>query len=118
MSQLNLWTLQVELTAQELCGAQLAMNEQMQRLIESAEIELMKVTVSFRNGLDIRAAEKTEPDEVLKQDIQHLMIQVHQKMVEVDTAVATISFSVWIVTETEKANTKNQKLKTVMIFNF
>ena len=51
----------------------------------------MKVTVSFRNELDTRAAEKTQSDERLKQDMQHLMIQVHQKFVDVDTAVATIS---------------------------
>ena len=49
------------------------MSGQMQRLIESAEIE------------------KTQFDERLKQDMQHLMIRVHQKFVEVDTAVATIS---------------------------
>ena len=67
------------------------MSGQMQRLIESAEIDLMKVIVSFRNELDTRAAEKTLSDERLKQNIQHLMLQLHQKFVEVDTAVATIS---------------------------
>ena len=91
LPQVNLWTPQIELTLQELRGAQLVMSGQMQRLIESAEIELMKVIVSFRNKLDTRAAEKTLSDERLKQDIQNLMIQLHQKFVEVDTAVATIS---------------------------
>ena len=91
LPQMNPWTPQIELTPQELRGAQLVMSGQMQRLIESAEIELMKVIVSFRNELDTRAAEKTLSDERLKQDIQHLMIQLHQKFVEVDTAVATIS---------------------------
>ena len=91
MSQLNLWTPQLELTLQELRGAQLVLSGQMQRLIESTEIELMKVTVSFPNELDTRAAEETQSDERPKQDIQHLMIQVHQKFVDVDAAVATIS---------------------------
>ena len=91
LPQVNPWTPQTELTQQELRGAQLVMSGQMQRLIESAEIELMKVIVSFRNLLDTRAAEKTLSDERLTQDIQHLMIQLHQKFVEVDTAVATIS---------------------------
>ena len=63
----------------------------MQRLVESAEMELMKVIVSFRGELDTRAAEKAQSDEILKQDIQRLMMQVHQKFVEVDAAVATIS---------------------------
>ena len=81
----------MELTLQELRGAQLVMCGQMQRLIESREIELMKVTESFRNELDTRAAEKTQSDERLKQDMQYLMIQVHQKFVDVNAAVATIS---------------------------
>ena len=51
----------------------------------------MKVIVSFQTQLDTRAVEKTQSDERLKQDIQHLMVQVHHKFVEVDTAVATIS---------------------------
>ena len=63
----------------------------MQHLNESAEMELMKVIVSFRTQLDTRAVEKTQSDERPKQDIQHLMVQVHHKFVEVDTAVATIS---------------------------
>ena len=67
------------------------MSGQLQRLIERAEIELMKVFLSFRNELDTRAAVKTKSDEGLKRDTQHLTIQVHQKFVEVDTAIATIS---------------------------
>ena len=51
--QLNLWTSQIELTPQELRGAQLVMSGQMQRLVESAEIDIMKVIVSFRNELDV-----------------------------------------------------------------
>ena len=43
----------------------------------------MKVTVSFRNELDTRAAEKTLSNKRLKQDVPHLTIQVHQKFVEV-----------------------------------
>ena len=69
VSQLNLWTPHIELALQELRGAHLVLSGQMQRLIESTEIELMKVTVSFRNELDTRAAEKTQSDERLKQDI-------------------------------------------------
>ena len=42
--------------------------------------------MSFWNELDTRTAEKTLSDERLMQDIQHLMIQVHQKFVDVDTA--------------------------------
>ena len=34
------------------------MSGQMQRLIQSAKIELMKVIVSFRNELDTRVVEK------------------------------------------------------------
>ena len=68
-SQLSLWTPQIELTLQELRGAQLMMSGQMQRLTESAEIELMKVIVSFWNELDTRAAEKTQSKERLKQQI-------------------------------------------------
>ena len=49
LPQVNLWTPQIELTLQELRVAQLVMSGQMQRLIESAEIELMKVIGSFRN---------------------------------------------------------------------
>ena len=63
----------------------------MQRLSESAAMKLMKVMVSFRTQLDTRAVEKTQSDERLKQDMQHLMVQVHHKFVEVDTAIATIS---------------------------
>ena len=44
-SQLNVWTPQIELTLEGLRGAQLVMSGQMQRLIESAEMELMKVIV-------------------------------------------------------------------------
>ena len=69
--QLNLWTPQIELTLQELRGAQLEMSGRMQRHVESAEIQLMNVTVSFRNEL-YTAAEKTESDERLKQALQHL----------------------------------------------
>ena len=49
LPQVNLWTPQIELTLQELLVAQLVMSGQIQRLIESAEIELMKVIGSFRN---------------------------------------------------------------------
>ena len=70
--QLNLWTAQIELTLQELRGAQLEMSGRMQRLVESAEIQLMNVKVSFRNELYTAAAEKTESDERLKQELQHL----------------------------------------------
>ena len=91
VSQLNVWTQQIELTLQELRGAQLVMSGQMQRLIESAEMEFMKVIVSFRAELDTKAAERAQSDERLKQNIQRLMMQVHQKFVEVDAAVATIS---------------------------
>ena len=62
----------------------------MQRLFESVEIELMKVTVLFRNKLDTRAAEKTQSDQRLKQDMQQLMIQVHQKFREIDTAISSM----------------------------
>ena len=48
VSQLNVWTPQIELTLQELRGAQLVMSGQMPRLIESAEMELMRVIVSFQ----------------------------------------------------------------------
>ena len=51
VSPLNVWTPQIELTLQELCGAQLVMSRQMQRLVDSAEMELMKVIVSFRAEL-------------------------------------------------------------------
>ena len=67
------------------------MSGQRRRLIESAEIELTKVIVSFWNKLDRRATEDKQSDGRLKQDTKHFMIQVHQKFVEVDTAVATIS---------------------------
>ena len=90
VSQLNVLTPQIELTLQELRGAQLVMSGQVQRLIESAEMELMNVIVSFRAELDTRAAVKAQSDKMLKQDMQRLMMQVHQKFVEVDAAVATI----------------------------
>ena len=47
-----------ELTMQELRGAQLVMSGQTQRLVEIAEIELMKVIESFRNELDTRVVEE------------------------------------------------------------
>ena len=50
----------------------------MQRLIGSAEMELMKVIVSFRAEHDTRAAEKAQSDERLKQDIQRLMMQASE----------------------------------------
>ena len=109
VSQLNVWTPQIELTLQELRGAQLVMSGQMQRLIESAEMELMKVIVSFRAELDTRAAEKAQSDELLKQDIQRLMMQVHQKFVEVDAAVATISS-----TQTASGQTASQPAPRVV----
>ena len=109
MSQLNVWTPQIELTLQELRGAQLVTSEQMQRLIESAEMELMKVIVSFRAELDTRAAEKAQSDELLKQDIQRLMMQVHQKFVEVDAAVATFSS-----TQTASGQTASQPAPRVV----
>ena len=103
VSQLNLWTPQVELTIQELRGAQLVVSGQIQCLIESAEIKLMKVIVSFWNELDTRAAEITQSDDRLKHDIQHLMIQMHQKFVKVDTVVATNSS-----TQTASSQTASQ----------
>ena len=39
------------------------MSGQTQRLIESAEIAIMKVIVSFQNELDTRAAEITQSDD-------------------------------------------------------
>ena len=72
VSQLNVWTPLIELTLQELRGAQLVMSGQMQRLVESADMELMKVIVSFRAEHDKRAAEKAQSDERLKQDIHPL----------------------------------------------
>ena len=109
VSQLNVWTPQIELTLQELRGAQLVISGQMQRLIESAEMELMKVIVSFRAELDTRAAEKAQSDELLKQDIQRLMMQVYQKFVEVDAAVATISS-----TQTASGQTASQPAPPVV----
>ena len=47
--------------------------------------------MSLKNELCTRAAEKTQSDERLKQDSQHLMIQVHQQLFEIDTAISTIS---------------------------
>ena len=91
VSQLNAWTPQIELTLQELRGAHLVTSGQMQRLIESAEMELMKFVVSILAELNTRAAEKAQSDERLKPDTQRLMMQVHQKFVELDAAVATIS---------------------------
>ena len=35
--------------------------------------------------------EKTQSDERLKQKTQHLMIQAHQKLLEIDTVISTIS---------------------------
>ena len=58
VSQPNVWTPQSELSLQEVRRAQLVLSGQMQRLVESAEIELMKVNVLFRSELDTRAAEK------------------------------------------------------------
>ena len=91
MSKLNLWTPRIELTQQELREAQLVKSGQMRRLIECAEIELMKVTVSFRNEFDTRAAEKIQSDCWLKQDFDQLMIQVHQTFIEIDTAISRCS---------------------------
>ena len=71
VSQLNLWTPLIELTLHELRGALLVMSGNMPSRVESAEIELMKVKVSFRNELDTSAAEKTQSDEMLNQDLQH-----------------------------------------------
>ena len=62
MSKLDVWTQQIELTLQE---PQLVMSGQMQRLIESAGMEFMKVIVSFQAELDTRAAEKAQSDERL-----------------------------------------------------
>ena len=91
VSQLNQWTPQIELTLQELRGAEVVMSGQMQRLVHSAEIGLVKVRVSFQNELNARALEKAQSDESLKQDPQQLMIQVHQNFREDDTAISTIS---------------------------
>ena len=44
VSHLNPWTPQIECTLSELCGAQLVMSWQLRRFVESADIELMKVT--------------------------------------------------------------------------
>ena len=109
VSQLNVWTPQTELTLQELRGAQLVISGQMQRVIESAEMELMKVTASFWVELDTRAAEKAQSDERLKQDIQRLMMQVRQKFVEVDETVATISS-----TQTASSQTASQPAPQVV----
>ena len=51
----------------------------------------MKFTVSSTNELDTRSMEKAESDERLKQDLQHLMVQVRQKCLETGTAISTIS---------------------------
>ena len=81
----------------------------MQRLIESAEMELMKVIVLFRAELDTRAAEKAQSDEFLKQDMQRLMMQMHLKFVDVDAAVATISS-----TQTASGQTASQPAPRVV----
>ena len=109
VSQLNVWTPQTELTLQELRGAQLVISGQMQRVIESAEMELMKVIASFWVELVTRAAEKAQSDERLKQDIQRLMMQVRQKFVEVDETVATISS-----TQTASSQTASQPAPQVV----
>ena len=49
--------------AAELLEAQLAMRKQMRRFIDSAEIELMKVMVSFGNELDT-ATDDTSASEI------------------------------------------------------
>ena len=64
---------------------------QMQRLLENADIELMRVIVSSRSELDTRTTEKTESEEKLQQEIQQLMIQLPQKCVEIVAAISTIS---------------------------
>ena len=46
--------------------------------------------VSFRNELDNQVAEKTQSDERLKQDLQHVVIQLHQKFLDIDTAISTL----------------------------
>ena len=49
-------------------AAQLVMSGQVQRLVESVEIERMKFKFSFRNEPDTYAAEKTRSDQRLKQE--------------------------------------------------
>ena len=91
VAQLNAWTPQIETAIQELRGAQLVMSGQMQRLVESGENELTNIVVAFRSELDFRAAERVQHDEALKQELRDLVAKVHDKFVEVETAIKSLA---------------------------
>ena len=83
VSQLNIETPQTELAVQEL--------PQTQRVMSGQNVASHRKCGNGARESHRVKTEKTQSDERLKQKTQHLMIQAHQKFLEIDTVISTIS---------------------------
>ena len=87
--QLNAWAPQVETAVRETRGAQILMEGQMARIVENGEQEMTKIIVAFQAELD----QRSKADESLRQELNGLVAKLHEKFVQVETAIAKLEQS-------------------------